>query len=204
MSKVEKNDFDAAFEKALAEAAPIGDGQNYPHIDIEGKWVVKVVEASYGPNQAGTAKRGLLKVEVVANLDGTPDRVTARTNLYINEGKSPELSVRNLAPWKHTLEALVGKAKLLEDVADYDDLIQAIIAHSNKLLKRGTDILVVLQTRKQAKLDDKGREQFYKNVYQYDPAVKEAPEAKEATGSFGGPNPPVLTEHIDPFEADPF
>ena len=175
--------FEAEFEKALTSTASTGG--SFPKIDVEGTWVVKVIEASYGSNQAGTGKRGMVKVEVVENLNGSEDRVTARCNLYLNEGKTDELSVKNLAPWRQTFINLIGKEKLLSDVADFDDLIQAIIAQSNKLLKRGTDIFVVLQTRKQGKTDDRGREQFYKNVFvhvpsQIDntPAVEEDPFAE--------------------------
>lgn len=165
--------FDKMFDEALANA-PAFTGASFPKIDIEGSWAVKVIEASYGANQAGTGKRGLLKVEVIENLKGSEDRVTARTNLYLNEGKDAGMSAKNLGPWKHTFEGLVGKEKLLADVADFDDLIQSIVSHANKLLKRGTDIIIGLQTRKQGKADDKGREQFYKNVFVYSPAVEEA------------------------------
>lgn len=179
--------FDADFDKVL-EGASVAGG-SFAKIDIEGAWVVKIVEASYGANQAGTGKRGFFKVEVVENLDGTEDRIGARTHLYMNEGKSNDQTIKNLAPWRQTFINLIGKEKLLTDVADFDDLIQSIISHSNKLLKRGTDILVVMKTRKQKTQDEKGRDQFYKNIYVYEaPAasIESLPEAPkpEIKGDF--------------------
>lgn len=177
--------FDTAFEEALAATG--GTGASYPRIDCEGTWVVKVIEASYGATQKGDAKRGMVKVEVVSNQGESADKVGGRTNLYLTVGKDDKLTVRNLAPWRQTFINLIGKEKLMDDVADFDDLIQSIVNWSNKLLKRGTDVYVVLTTRKQGKLDERGREQFYKNISVYTPEVKSVETA------------PVASKVDDPF-----
>ena len=181
MSKTEN--FDSLFEAALAEAAP---SQSYPKLDCEGTWTVKVLEGTYGKNQKGTANRTMVKVEVVANGEGSPDKVSARTNLYINEGTTQEYTDKNLAPWiKLLLSIGVTADKIKYEAVDYQDVIQNIATILTKQLKLGKDILLTLNLR------SNGKDGFYKNVYQYDPEVK----ATEALGSVAG---------HDPFEADPF
>lgn len=155
------NNFDEMFNSAL-EAAGASVGPSRPRLDIEGDWVVKVTEASYGASQKGDTKRAMIKAEVISSLNGTDDRTGALTNLYITDA----LAGRNVAPWANALiEHGISAEKIKEDASDWQDVIQNIVAILNKQIKRGQDVKVHLQTRKQDKLDEKGRTQFYKNVY---------------------------------------
>lgn len=155
------DNFEAMFAAAL-ENAGTSAGPSRPRIDIEGDWVVKVTEASFGASQKGDTKRAMLKAEVVASIGETPDRTSALVNLYITDA----LAGRNVAPWANALIAHgISADKIKEDATDWLDVINNIVGIINKQIKRGQDIKVHLQTRKQDKLDDKGRTQFYKNVY---------------------------------------
>lgn len=162
-NKTATPDFDALFAEA---DMTLSAGGSYPKLDCEGVWLVKVIEPSYGASQKGDTKRGMFKVEVIQNLKGSEDKVTARTNLYVTAPSDVALATRNIAPWYGTLKALVGSEKLTVDAVDHDDIIQNIVAHSAKCIKLGKDILVVLQLRANAKKEG----EFYKNVFVYSPA----------------------------------
>ena len=169
------DNFDTLFNDAIASA---GTG-NRPFLDCEGTWICKATEASYSSNKAGTAKQGVIKAEVIASVGDSPDKAGAISNLYLTVAKDDKLTVRNLGPWKVTLEKLVGKEKLMDDVADYDDLIQSIIAQTNKCLKLGKDVIVQITTKAQGKTDEKNRPMYYKNISVVSPATP-ATEQKTA------------------------
>ena len=195
--------FDALFDAA----ALASEGSSRPHLDLEGTWVVKATEASYGNNFKGTGKRGMVKAEVVASRNGTANRTGALTNLYLNVSEKQELTQRNLAPYAQALLALgVPKEKLLDDVHDMDDLVQSIVAQINKLLKRGVEVLLTLQTRKDGKVDDHGRATFYKNIFPYRP--EEVPTAPSFTSSTAVDNaaeaPYVAPTSFQPLADEPF
>ena len=156
--------FDSLFEAAIGDASALSSG-SFPRLDCEGLWKVKVIECSYGASQKGDTKRAMYKVEVIANLKDSVDKVTARTNLYVTAPADAALAQRNIAPYYNTLKALVGKEKLLDDAVDYDDIVQNIVAQSNKCLKLGKEIILTLQLRKNAKKEG----EFYKNVFVFDP-----------------------------------
>lgn len=178
MSNFNEN-FDTLFSEAIASA---GTG-NRPFLDCEGTWICKATEASYNSNKAGTAKQGVIKAEVIASVGDSPDKAGAISNLYLTVAKDDKLTVRNLGPWKVTLEKLVGKEKLMDDVADYDDLIQSIVAQTNKCLKLGKDVLVQVTTKAQGKNDEKNRPMYYKNISVVAPATP-APVASKADDPF--------------------
>lgn len=178
--------FDELFEAAASAALPTGG--SFPKVDIAGEFKCKVLESSFGKNQAGTAMRGYVKLEVVESLGGTEDRAGARTNVYINVGAKPEHTQINIAPWIKTLLDLgVSKEKIKDDAADFLDIIQNITTIITKQLKLGKEIYVYLHTK------DDGKGGWYKNIGAISNYKPEAPEAKAAQTT--GP---------DPFEADPF
>ena len=149
--------FDALFSQA--ESAAAATGSSFPRIDVEGMWVCKVTEAIYGKNQAGTASRGQVKLEVIENRNDSADRITARTNAYITVASKDELTVRSIAPWIKTLLDLgVSQDKIKDDAVDFTDIVQNIITILTKQLKLGKEVKVILVT----KADGKGG--FYKNV----------------------------------------
>lgn len=149
--------FNAALESAGASASP-----SYPKLDCEGTWVVKAVESVYGKNQKGDANRTMIKVEVVANKNDSADKITARTNLYLNVGKDQELTNRNFAPYIKTLLDLgISVEKIKDDAADYFDIAQNIATIITKQIKLGKEIKFDLQLR--ANKSKPG--EFYKNVF---------------------------------------
>ena len=183
--KTEPTEFDTLFDSALTNALGSAPTASFPKLDCEGTWVVKAVEAAYGPNQAKTAHRGMVKVEVIDNLNGSADKVTARTNCYITVGKDAEMTARNVGPYLQALLALgITKEKLKDDCADMEDVIQNICTIITKQIKLGKEIKFDLQLR--ANKNKEG--EFYKNVFNHVEAVPETESAK------------------DPFEvsADPF
>jgi hypothetical protein len=151
------SNFDELFNAAMENKLP--SGGSFPKVDIEGNFKVKVLEASYGKNQAGTAMRGFVKVEVVESLGSTEDRATARTNLYINVGAKTEHTQINIAPWIKTLMDMgVTAEKIKDDATDFLDIIQNITTIITKQLKQGKEIYLYLSTKN----DGKGG--LYKNV----------------------------------------
>ena len=157
MSMSNEVNFDELF--ATAQTATLPTGGSYAKVDIAGEFKCKVLEASYGKNQAGTAMRGFVKVEVVESLGTTEDRTGARTNLYINVGAKAEHTQINIAPWIKTLLDLgVTAEKIKDDATDMLDIIQNITTIITKQLKLGKEIVVYLRTK------DDGKGGFYKNV----------------------------------------
>ena len=158
------------FDKLFDETLVLSGGSGV-YLNVEGTWVAKVTEALYAKNKAGTQFRGEVKIEVLEALDGSEDRRGATTSVYINEATSEALTQRNTAPWAQTLISMgVPKDKILDDVKTYQELIQSIISILNKAITRGTEIKVKIQTKKQGKVNEKGHDQFYKNVYVYSDA----------------------------------
>lgn len=151
------DNFDALFEAASNATLPTGG--SFAKVDVEGEFKCKILEASYGKNQAGTAMRGFVKVEVVESLGTTEDRAGARTNLYINVGAKTEHTQINIAPWIKTLLDLgVSAEKIKDDATDFLDIIQNITTILTKQLKQGKDVYIYLRTKN----DGKGG--LYKNV----------------------------------------
>lgn len=162
--------FDALFSQA--ESAAAATGSAFPRIDVEGMWVCKVTESVFGKNQAGTANRGQVKLEVIENRNDSADRITARTNAYITVASKDELTVRNIAPWIKTLLDLgVSQDKIKDDAVDFTDIVQNIITILTKQLKLGKEVKVILVT----KADGKGG--FYKNIFPFQ-LESEATESK--------------------------
>lgn len=158
--------FDTELEEALLSGGASGNGV---YLDVEGVWIARVTEATYGKSQKGDTSRAQVKVEIAEALNGSADRKGASTNLYISTVKGKEdLSKKNIAPWYVTMKAVVGAEKLLYEAADHDDIIQNIVTQITKSLKLGKEIYVRVQTRSQNKVDDKGRPQFWKNVFVFD------------------------------------
>lgn len=139
---------------------------NKQYLDCQGTWTAKITEALYSKNKAGTKFRGEVKLEVLEALDGSVDKTGATTSVYINEADNEALTARNINPFVLTLIANgVTREKILDDVKNYQELIQSIITLLSKLITRGSEIKIVVQTKAQGKNDDKGRPMFYKNVY---------------------------------------
>lgn len=145
------------FETLINEAKSLSALAPRPKLDTAGTYTVKVVESSYGPNQAKTGFRGVLKVEVV---DG--DKATALTNVYITASDDNERTALNVKPYYDTLLANgVNKSKLFEDSSDWMDVIQAMTVQFSKLIKNNKTVLLDLQL----KANPKKEGEFYKNVY---------------------------------------
>ena len=163
-------DFDALFNAASTALEP-STSSTYPKLDCAGVWTVKAIEASYGKNQKGDATRTMIKVEVIANKSGSPDKVTDRTNVYLTVGKYQEMTNRNFAPYIKTLLDLgVSAEKIKDDAADYYDIAQNIATIITKQIKLGKEIKFDLQLR-----PVNGKEnEFYKNIFVHTPAVEEA------------------------------
>lgn len=149
--------FDELFN--AANTAALTTGASFAKVDIAGEFKCKVLEANYSKNQAGTAMRGMIKVEVLESLGTTEDRAGARTNLYVNVGAKPEHTNMNVGPWIKTLLDLgITAEKIKDDAVDYADIIQNITTIITKQLKLGKEIVVYLRTK------DDGKGSLYKNV----------------------------------------
>ena len=126
---------------------------------------MKVLETSFGKNQAGTAMRGFAKVEVIDNLGNSPDRIGARTNLYLTVGGNQEQTDRNLGGWVRTIINLgVSPDKIKDDAADYFDIIQNITTIATKQLKLGKEIVLRMNVNPNSKKEG----DFHKNIYAID------------------------------------
>lgn len=182
MSKT--TDFESLFTAALDTSAP-SSSSTYPKLDCAGVWTVKAIEAQYGKSQKGDSTRTMIKVEVIANKNGSVDKVTGRTNVYLTVGKDQEMTNRNFAPYIKTLLDLgVSAEKIKDDAADYFDIAQNIATIITKQIKLGKEIKFDLQL----KANPNKENEFYKNVFVHTaevvdpianaPAVEEDPFAE--------------------------
>jgi hypothetical protein len=161
----------------LIENLPESTPSNRPKLDTAGTYTVKVLEASYGQNQAKTGYRGFIKVEVTEG-----DKATALTNIYLTQGKDDAQSARNIKPYFETLIGLgVKKDKIIdaEDTSTWLEVIQSIIAQHTKLITRGVEVKYTLVLKEDIKRSTEEKKEFYKNVYMYTQAetTSTAPEA---------------------------
>lgn len=157
------------FEKLLNESKALtaSTGVTRPKLDAEGRYTVKVVESSYGPNQSKTGFRGQLKLEVV---DG--EKATALTNAYIAISDNDERNAQNINPYYKTLLASgINKDKIFDDASDWQDVVQNITTQYTKLIKNGKNPLFTLVLK--ANKNKEG--EFYKNVYIYEAPASDAP-----------------------------
>ena len=178
------SNFDSLFA-AAEDASTVRTGGSFPKIDVAGDYKVKVLESSFGKNQAGTAMRGFAKVEVIENLGDSPDRVGARTNLYLTVSSTQEQTDKNLAGWiKTILDLGVSAEKLKDDAADYLDIIQNMTTIMTKQLKLGKEIVVWLNVNPNSKKEG----DFHKNVYSIDRYVPKVVDPVE--------NAPAVEEDI--------
>lgn len=127
---------------------------------VAGSYTVKATSAEYGANQAKTGFRGMIKMEVVdGELSG------ALVNVYINEGKDEDQLTRNIAPFILTLiSAGIPGQKIIDDAETAQELIQNIIAKTQKLITRGTVLLYDLQVKETPKHTAE-KPDYYKNVF---------------------------------------
>lgn len=127
---------------------------------VAGQYVVRAIAAEYGANQAKTGFRGMIKMEVIEG-----ELAGALVNVYINEGKDEDQLTRNIAPFILTLiSAGILGAKIIDDAETSQELIQNIIAKTQKLITRGTVLLYNLQVKETPKHTDE-KPDYYKNVF---------------------------------------
>lgn len=160
----------------LIENLPESILSTRPKLDAPGRYNVKVIEASYGANQAKTGFRGVLKLEV---LDG--DKATALTNVYLTVGKDEAQSARNIKPFYDTLVNLgVKKEKIIdaEDTSTWLEVIQSIISQHTKLITRGIEAKYSLVLKEDIKRSTDEKKEYFKNVYVFQDEVASEPTNK--------------------------
>lgn len=111
---------------------------------VPGIYDALVTEATYGPNQAGTSYRTMVKVQITE--DG--DYRGKLANTYISAG-SDEQAVRQAKPWLGVLGA-VGVSEdvvMPADLTDRQDLLQNIALHLSRALRQGKVVKVKLDVR---------------------------------------------------------
>lgn len=149
-------DFNHLFQAAEEQTAP----QQYPRLDCEGTWLVRVLEASYGKSQKGDAMRTQLKVEVVQSISSA-DRTGARTSVYLTVHPNNDITERNFSPYiKCLLDLGIPADKITQDAADYFDIAQNISVIITKQIKLQKEILFELQLKQKPNSQD-----FYKNIF---------------------------------------
>lgn len=150
-------DFKNIFKAAEEQTAP----QQYPKLDCEGTWLVRVLEASYGKSQKGDTMRTQCKLEVVQSIGDSADRTGARCSVYLTVHPNAEITERNFAPYIKTLLDLgIPAEKIIEDAVDYFDIAQNISVIITKQIKLQKEILFELQLKHKPNSQD-----FYKNIF---------------------------------------
>lgn len=138
------------------KAAQSYSGSSRPKVGV-GEYVVKLVAAEYGRNQAGTANRGLAKWEVTEG-----DSATGLVNTYLTEGKTEEQTASNLKPYIDLLAATGYDVAKLEDDADsWQEIIINYVNAVNKRLLKGDIIIAKLVV----KANPQNPERPWKNIY---------------------------------------
>lgn len=157
-----------AIEKLKAKIASgeITSGRKTSVSVGEGTFKCVIASTEYADNQAGTAKRGMVKYKVVANMVNTQDvkPVGGLFNTYIGTTNEVFLE-QNIATYLEIAKiAGISEDKIYDDVETLPEVLENILNLLSKQVGRGKEIVVHIRRKEQDKKSAQGKPQYWTDI----------------------------------------